>query len=119
MNKRISDTYNLIEETLLNQVQQSTEGGPTRCKVCGKFQTNQIIKLQAMMKTLQIETCQNKTQDSVITSSFDQFFPCATCGCTKYLTVNYIYQQQQEGSICATHCILDFLYIYLYNLPNG
>jgi hypothetical protein len=66
----------------------------------GKFETYQIIKLQMMVKALQTKNRQIKTkirqnirQDSVNASSVDQFFSCATYGCTDHLTVNYTFEQ--------------------------
>jgi hypothetical protein len=46
MNRKIGDAYNLIKEMALNQVQWSTERGPTRAQVSGKFEIDQINKLQ-------------------------------------------------------------------------
>jgi hypothetical protein len=106
MNRRIGEAYSLIEEMALNQVQWSTEREPTKAHVSGRFETDQITKLQAMVEALQTENRQikseirqNKRQDSANASSVDQFFPCATCGCTDHLTVNCIYQQMEEGSV--------------------
>jgi Retrotransposon gag protein len=106
MNRRIGDAYNLIEEMTLNQVQWSTERGLTIAQVSGKFETDQITKLQAMVEALQIENHQIKTeihqnmrQDSANGLSVDQFFPCTTCGCNDHLTVNCTYQQMEEGSV--------------------
>jgi hypothetical protein len=45
MNRRIGDAYNLIEEIALNQVQWSTERGPIRAQVFGRFEIDQITKL--------------------------------------------------------------------------
>jgi hypothetical protein len=99
MNRKIGDAYNLIKEMALNQVQWSTERGPTRAQVSGKFEIDQINRLQAMVEALQtknrqikIENHQNMRQDLANTSSVDQFFSYATCGCTDHLTVNCTYQ---------------------------
>jgi hypothetical protein len=61
MNRRIGDTYNLIEEMALNQVQWSTEREPTKAHVSSRFEIDQITKLQAMIEALQTENRQIKS----------------------------------------------------------
>jgi Retrotransposon gag protein len=62
MNKMIGDAYNLIEEMTLNQVQWSTERETTKAHVSGRFETDQITKLQAMVEALQTENRQIKSE---------------------------------------------------------
>jgi hypothetical protein len=110
MNRRIDDAYNLIEEMKLNQVQWSSKRVQSRTQVPNKFEIDQIIKLQEMVKTLQMtEVRESKRLDSANASVVNQFFSCTTCGRTDYLMINCTYEQPKERRIEQVNMLNNFM----------